>query len=77
MFIPNRTARHIFLHAHALSSGQAGDLAALIDRLGFVQLDSIDTLARAHDMILISRLPSYQPAHLKSLHEDHRALWEH
>lgn len=77
MFIPNHKARHIFLHSHALSGWQPGDLAALIDRLGFVQLDSIDTLARAHDMILFSRLPAYETTHLKSLHEDHRALWEH
>lgn len=77
MFIPNRIARHNFLNAHALSGWQTGDLAALIDRIGFVQLDSIDTLARAHDMILFSRLPSYHPAQLKSLHEDHRNLWEH
>ena len=76
MFIPNRTARHIFLQSHALSQWETGDLASLIDRLGFVQLDSIDTLARAHDMILFSRQPAYQTAHLKSLHED-RALWEH
>jgi uncharacterized protein YcaQ len=77
MFIPNRRARHIFLQSHALSRWEQGDLVPLIDRLGFVQLDSIDTLARAHDMILFSRQPAYQTAHLKSLHEDHRALWEH
>lgn len=77
MFIANRAARHIFLHCHALSQWEQRALVDVIDQLGFVQLDSIDTLARAHDMILFSRLPAYQSVHLKSLHEDHRALWEH
>jgi uncharacterized protein YcaQ len=42
-----------------------------------VQLDSINTVARAHDVILYSRRPSYRPAHLKRLYEADRGLFEH
>ena len=49
----------------------------LIERLGFLQLDSISTVARAHHMILFARNQTYRPAALKRLHEDERALFEH
>ncbi|MBE1282904.1 MAG: winged helix-turn-helix domain-containing protein [Rhodobacteraceae bacterium] len=49
----------------------------MIHRLGFVQLDSINTVARAHDMILFSRRPTYRPKNLKRLYEKDRALFEH
>ena len=67
---------------HALLEQPAGgskgdDLLQLIHRLGFVQLDSINTVARAHDMILYSRRPSYRAHHLKQLYERDRALFEH
>jgi uncharacterized protein YcaQ len=42
-----------------------------------VQLDSINTLARAQDLILFSRRPRYRPKALKALHEKDRALFEH
>ncbi|MFN3991308.1 MAG: winged helix-turn-helix domain-containing protein [Tabrizicola flagellatus] len=80
--IPNLRARRLFLHRHALAepprgpaSGQA--LHDLIARIGFVQVDSINTVARAHDMILWSRRQSYRPAALKRLLERDRSLWEH
>jgi uncharacterized protein YcaQ len=52
-------------------------LAQMIDRLGFVQLDSINTVERAHHMILWSRRQSYRPDALKHLHEVQRGVWEH
>ncbi|KAF0170687.1 MAG: hypothetical protein FD162_3405 [Rhodobacteraceae bacterium] len=80
--IPNRAARRLFLHRHALAEAPTGAasgaaLADLIRRIGFVQIDSINTLARAHHMILFSRRQSYKPQALKSLLETDRALWEH
>lgn len=80
--LDNRTARRLFLDRHALAENPVGpssgnDLGALIHRLGFVQLDSINTLARAHDMILFSRRPSYRPENLKRLYEKDRGLFEH
>ncbi|MDP5219573.1 crosslink repair DNA glycosylase YcaQ family protein [Ruegeria sp. 2205SS24-7] len=80
--LDNRTARHVFLDRHGLADTPAGpgkgaDLSALIQRLGFVQVDSINTVARAHDMILYARRPAYRPAHLKRLYERDRQLFEH
>lgn len=80
--LTNPQARRLFLHRHALAEAPTGpakgaDLLQLIERLGFVQLDSINTLARAHDLILFSRRQSYRPRALKRLHETDRALFEH
>ncbi|MGR3702472.1 MAG: winged helix-turn-helix domain-containing protein [Paracoccaceae bacterium] len=79
--LPNDLARRLFLERHALSGapsprGSAG-LSALIERLGFVQLDSIATVERAHHMILFARRPAYRPADLDRLLERERALFEH
>lgn len=49
----------------------------LIDRMGFVQLDTITTVERAHHHILFSRLEGYRPAHLEHLHHRRRSLFEH
>ena len=80
--LSNSQARRIFLDRHALletpqGAAQGAELLDLIRRLGFVQLDSINTLARAHDLIMFSRRPRYRPKALKSLHERDRALFEH
>ncbi|WP_171097547.1 winged helix-turn-helix domain-containing protein [Ruegeria sp. HKCCD7255] len=80
--LDNRAARALFMHHHALAEQPSGgakgaDLLELIHRLGFVQLDSINTVARAHDMILFSRRPSYRPKNLKRLYESDKALFEH
>ena len=78
----NRDARRIFLHRHLLSDtptgpAQGADLLTLIEGLGFVQLDSINTVARAHDLILFARKPRYRPQALKTLYERDGALFEH
>ncbi|WP_223428688.1 winged helix-turn-helix domain-containing protein [Tateyamaria pelophila] len=80
--LTNQAARRIFLDRHALSEAPQGraagaDLLQMIHRLGFVQLDSINTVARAHDMILFSRRPQYRPKALKRLYERDQALFEH
>ncbi len=80
--IPNATARRLFLDRHALAEAPVGAatgaaLAGLIDRIGFVQVDSINTVERAHHMILWSRRGTYDPKALKRLLERDRALWEH
>ena len=80
--LSNPAARRLFLDRHALAEppqgpGKGTDLLHLIDRLGFVQVDSITTVERAHHMILWSRRPAYRPEHLKAEIEQHRTLWEH
>lgn len=78
----NRTARAIFLDRHGLAeppagSGKGADLQAVIDALGFVQVDSINTVARAHHMILHARRPAYRPRNLAVLHDRDRGVFEH
>ncbi|CAN1553776.1 Protein of unknown function DUF1006 [Paracoccaceae bacterium] len=80
--IPNPRARRLFLGRHALSEAPTGPatgqhLHDLIERIGFVQVDSINTVARAHDMILWSRRQAYRPPALKQMLERDRSLWEH
>ncbi len=80
--LSNAAARRLFLDRHALAEPPQGaatgaDLAALVDRLGFVQVDSINTVDRAHHMILFARRPTYRPAALERLHDRDRALFEH
>ena len=63
--LSNRAARKLFLDRHGLGRPPDGeDLARLIERLGFVQIDSIATVERAHHMILASRRRSYWPQQL-------------
>lgn len=57
--------------------GKGDDLHGVIHDLGFVQLDSINTVARAHDLILWSRRPRYAPKALKHLYERDKRLFEH
>lgn len=84
MAIPltNTQARKIFLERQGLSRppqralGKAG-LYDLIHDLGFVQVDSIATVERAHHQILFSRNQTYRPEHLTALLEKDRTLFEH
>lgn len=80
--LSNAAARRLFLHRHALGeppvgSGKGDDLCALIHRIGFVQVDSIATVERAHHMILAARRPAYRPPALDRLLERDRRLFEH
>jgi uncharacterized protein YcaQ len=80
--LTNPAARRLFLDRHALAEPPTGPatgaaLAELIRRIGFVQVDSINTVERAHHMILFARRQSYRPAALKPLLEKDRLLWEH
>jgi uncharacterized protein YcaQ len=80
--LANAQARHVFLAKHGLvdaptGSGKGADLQYAVDDLGFVQLDSVNTFARAHDLILWSRRQQYRPAHLSSLLTDNRGVFEH
>ena len=53
------------------------DLYDLIVRLGFVQVDSIRTVERAHHLTLMSRCARYRPQMLQALLEDDGHLFEH
>lgn len=78
--LANADARRIFLHVHGLghdSLAPPHDTMTAIERLGFVQLDSIQTVARAHHHILASRDAAYSPAELARLQHDAKLIFEH
>lgn len=76
--LANLRARHIFLARHGLSAPPHGvDLADVIGDLGFVQLDSVNTFARAHDLILWSRRQQYRPEALGHALARDRGVFEH
>ena len=80
--LDNRAARRLFLHRHLLGDPPAGpgkgdDLMQVIRGLGFVQVDSVNTVERAHHMILFARRPAYRPKALQRLIEKDRLLFEH
>jgi len=82
MQISNDTARRLFLDRHMLLRPPEGpargdDLLQVIEAIGFVQVDSINTVARAHHMILSARKQQYRQANLTPLLERERAVFEH
>ncbi len=80
--LSNARARHLFLEKHQLSgrpsgTGKGADLKGVLNDLGFVQLDSVNTFARAHDLILWSRKQQYRPGALQHLLHRDRQVFEH
>ncbi|NCN84463.1 MAG: winged helix-turn-helix domain-containing protein [Sphingomonadales bacterium] len=77
--ISNRTARWLWLQSQGLSETPTGplDLAQTIRRLGFVQLDTIQNVTRAHHHILWSRNQNYREPMLDRLLGEDRAVFEH
>lgn len=57
--VSQRAARLLLLHGQGLIDPPR-DLPECLERLGFVQLDSINVVARAHELILHARLPRYR-----------------
>lgn len=77
--ISNRDARRLWLHANGLSSAPTGplDVMSIIRDLGFVQLDSIQVVSRAHHHIIWSRNNNYRERMLDRLLAEDRAVFEH
>lgn len=77
--IDNRTARRLWLTAQGLAETPTGafDLLGTIRDLGFVQLDSIQVVVRAHHHILWSRNQNYRPKMLDRALAKDRAVFEH
>jgi uncharacterized protein len=68
-------ARRIAVRAQALD-GSAKGVLATVRRLGFLQIDSIATVAQPQYLVLWSRLGSYDPAKLDRLLWKERKLFE-
>lgn len=76
-------ARRIALRAQGLAEdeapfgcGKTGVLRA-IQHLGYVQVDTISVVQRAHHHVLWSRLPDYEPQTLHALQEPDRKVFEY
>ncbi len=79
--ISNRQARRLFLERQGLCHPPQrkltkADLLGLIEKLGYVQVDSINTVERAHHLILFSRNQTYRRKDLAQLLEEDRSLFE-
>ncbi len=73
-------ARALALHAQGLASPRptAPDIAALVEKLGVVQIDSVNVLVRSHYLPAFSRLGAYAPGELDRLsHEHPRRVFEY
>ncbi|GAB5445419.1 winged helix-turn-helix domain-containing protein [Gymnodinialimonas sp.] len=80
--LSNDQARRLFLQRHGLMAPPSGGakgaaLSQLVHDLGFVQVDSVNTFARAHDLILWSRRQTYRPEGLRWINDRARATFEH
>jgi len=77
--IDNRTARALWLASHGLARAPTGalDTLKLIKQLGFVQLDTIQVVSRAHHHILWSRNQNYRESMLAPLLRGKRQVFEH
>ena len=76
-----KTARHTILHLQGLTrppniKQSDQELYQLIEQLGFVQLDSIQWVERAHHMTLFARNQTYRSKHLEPLIERDQLLFE-
>jgi uncharacterized protein YcaQ len=81
--ISNLTARKLALHQQGLLSAKPkfgrGKKAVLtaIEHLGYVQIDAISVIQRAHHHTLWSRVPAYKPKYLHHLLSKDRAIFEY
>jgi len=80
--ISNKQARDLWLNAQGLSDTPTGPakpaaLMEIIEGLGFVQLDTLQIVARAHHHILWSRNQNYREPMLDKLMVQDRAVFEH
>jgi uncharacterized protein len=76
--VPQRQARLLLLQRQGLIGGPKA-LEPMLQQLGFVQLDSIVTVARAHELTLHARLPRYRHESCFELLPQGRAFehWTH
>jgi uncharacterized protein YcaQ len=80
--VPAAAARRMLLDAQGLLAdprrrATPDTLYDVVERMGFVQLDSINIVERAHHLTLAARIQGYRPALLDRLLERERRLFEH
>jgi uncharacterized protein len=75
-------ARRIWLRAQRLDAvapfGEgAAAVAAAVDHLGYVQIDTINVIERSHHHILQTRIPAYQRADLRQAQSSDKSVFEY
>ncbi len=77
--INNRDMRRLWLDTNGLTEPPTGalDLTGIIKKLGFVQLDTIQNVSRAHHHILWSRNQNYREPMLDELLRSGQDIFEH
>ncbi|WP_025899592.1 winged helix-turn-helix domain-containing protein [Sneathiella glossodoripedis] len=77
--ISNKQARQLWLSSQGLGEAPTGplDVLGMIKKLGFVQLDTIQVVSRAHHHILWSRNQHYREPMLDQLLGQDRSIFEH
>lgn len=80
--MPIDAARTLLLHRQGLLRDPArkaspAGVYQLIEQLGYVQVDTISVVARAHEHIIHTRLEEFHPRMLRKLLEKDRRLFEH
>lgn len=80
--VKREAARHLLMDAQGLLADprrrlSRGALLRLVEQMGFVQLDSINVVERAHHLTLSSRADDYRHADFQRLLERDRTLFEH
>src|SRR5258708_24961901 len=78
----NALARRIWLRAQRLDTptpfgAGASAVAAAVDHLGYVQIDTINVIERCHHHILFSRIPTYRRADLKQAQSTDKSVFEY
>jgi len=76
--ISKNTARSFVIDRQlpAPEKGKKGTLKT-IEQLGYVQIDTISVIARAHHHVLWTRIPNYQPDFLKTLVEKDKTVFDY
>lgn len=79
LHIGNRDMRRLWLHVNGLGTAPTGplDVVEIIQRLGFVQLDTIRNVTRAHHHILWSRNQNFREPMLDRILAERQHLFEH
>lgn len=79
LFIPNKAARHLWLWTNGLAKTPTGplDTLAIIRRLGFVQIDTIRNVTRAHNHIIWTRNQNFREGGLWPILAQKHQIFEH
>jgi len=80
--ISQKTARRMVLHAQLLDGRTTiragkGGVAKVVQHLGYVQIDTISVIERAHHHTLWIRLPGYEPRHMHKALAKERSVFEY